>query len=567
MTDWLLETLVWTGVLIAAVLLVRRPVARLFGPQVAYGLWAIPALRLVLPPIELPAWMKPAEAAGGGAGELALLPASSLPVANPTLIAAPPVPLPEAEAGAAILDMQLVLAALLTVWLGGALVFLYRRFDAYFQLRAELLEEGREVGRDGRIRLVETSGTEAPLALGIRDKVIALPPGFLAQPDRRARDLALAHELAHHRAGDLLVNFLVQPLFAIHWWNPLALYGWLALRRDQEAACDARVMADAPREERQAYASLIVSFAAGPNVALAAPMACPVLGDKSIIHRLRSLRMNRATFRRRIAGRLMLGAAVVALPATASISYAASEVPPAPPLAPPAPTAPLAPAAPLASFASQDEALQDGEETGEDAIVIIDPDIDTAPSRWSDPDPDIDVQVDKVETPSVDARPRIFISRDGERISKALRARDDAKVFARLHSRHLGGLSEAELAEIRAEMRESLAEAERVLEDVPEIVERSFAARALAEEGRLRGTTRIEMHCANGGEDVVKTIEREDGTATVLMCRERILEQALNGLKQARNSIAKNREMPADTRREVLRSLDEEIKEMRRKTR
>jgi bla regulator protein blaR1 len=61
--------------------------------------------------------------------------------------------------------------------------------------------------------------------------VIALPPGFMALHDRQARDLALAHELAHHHGGDLLANVLVQPLFALHWWNPLASYGWLALPR------------------------------------------------------------------------------------------------------------------------------------------------------------------------------------------------------------------------------------------------------------------------------------------------------------------------------------------------
>ena len=62
MTAWLIETLVWTAVLIAAVLFVRRPVARWFGPQVAYALWALPVLRLILPPIELPAWMAPVQA-------------------------------------------------------------------------------------------------------------------------------------------------------------------------------------------------------------------------------------------------------------------------------------------------------------------------------------------------------------------------------------------------------------------------------------------------------------------------------------------------------------------------
>ena len=53
MTAWLTDTLLYSGLLIALVLLVRRPVARWFGPKLAYALWALPALRLVLPPIEI----------------------------------------------------------------------------------------------------------------------------------------------------------------------------------------------------------------------------------------------------------------------------------------------------------------------------------------------------------------------------------------------------------------------------------------------------------------------------------------------------------------------------------
>ena len=59
MIGWLLDTALYTGVLIAAVLVLRRPAARLFGPQLAYALWALPFLRLLLPPIVLPASLAP----------------------------------------------------------------------------------------------------------------------------------------------------------------------------------------------------------------------------------------------------------------------------------------------------------------------------------------------------------------------------------------------------------------------------------------------------------------------------------------------------------------------------
>ncbi|MEL6877292.1 MAG: M56 family metallopeptidase, partial [Pseudomonadota bacterium] len=353
MTDWLLDTLLWTAGLIALVLVLRRPVAKMFGPQIAYALWAIPAVRLILPPLELPAWLNPEPAtpsdfssSTGNSADPLIAPLFEnvqphTPAATLGRLDAAPdqfmpiTPLPILEIG-------------MSVWLVGAALFLTYRFAAYFRLRAEMLRDAREVGRYGKIRLLETPEAHAPLAFGVLDPVVALPPGFMAQTDRTARDLALAHELSHHVARDLLANMIVQPLFALHWFNPLGRYGWLAMRRDQEAACDARVMATKPADERAAYASLIASFAAGPKFALAAPMACPVLGEKSIVHRLRSLKLSNMSVRRRIAGRFMVGAALLALPLTASISYAEEQVPepPAPPAAPLADAAPLPPKPP-----------------------------------------------------------------------------------------------------------------------------------------------------------------------------------------------------------------------------
>ena len=90
---------------------------------------------------------------------------------------------------------------------------------------------------------------------------------------------------------------------------------------------------------------MIAGFAAGPHLALAAPMACPVLGEKSIIHRLRSLTMSEISSRRRKLGIAAIATtALAALPLTASVSYAQ----PKPPAAPEVPAAPLPPAPPLA---------------------------------------------------------------------------------------------------------------------------------------------------------------------------------------------------------------------------
>lgn len=567
MTGVLLHTLVWTGVLMAAVLVLRRPVSRHFGPQVAYALWALPLARLVLPPVTLPAWLAPA-------------PQPAPAVTEPVMLA--PVPPADAIAGlgadasaGAVLampaappagfDLIAVLAefplaeTLLALWLGGAGVFLWRRFAAYFALRDGLLAEGREVGRiAGRlmtVRLVETPATTAPLAMGVLDPVIALPPGFLALQDRVGRDLALAHELAHHRGGDLLVNILVQPLFALHWFNPLGRYGWLALRRDQEAACDARVMARRPARDRAAYAALIARFASMPAggahiAALTAPMACPVLGETSIIHRLRSLAMSEPTPRRRMAGRALLGAGLLALPLTASISYAASESiaavpqppePPAPLAPPPPPAAPAVPEAPVPPSA---------------------PDAPQPPTPPQPPEPPAVIVLNAKGGADVTEQ----VWRDGEGRERRMRIvtrrdRDAAEADAR-HARHAEAFSKADHEAMRAAVRTALAEADKVLADLPVIIAdaraEADAANAEARAAGSRARFMVRQECKPGSDEVSETTTK-DGVQVISICQRRVMASARKGLEEARAEIARDKDIPEETRKMLLRTLDGQI--------
>ena len=562
MSAVLIETLAWTGVLIAAVLVLRRPVSRHFGPEAAYALWALPLLRLIVPPVTLPAWMAPkpeaAPAALANAGPMA---DASATASDPALwqvaATAPdtalPAPLPiSAEAAtapsagfdliAALSDLP-VIEGLLAIWLVGTAVFLALRFSAYFTLRDLLLAEGRELGRARGflglpVRLIETPATDAPLAMGVLDPVIALPPGFLALHDRAARDLALAHELAHHRGGDLLVNICVQPLFALHWFNPLARYGWLALRRDQEAACDARVMAHRSAQERAAYGALIARFAAAPgsahHAALTAPMACPVLGEKSIIHRLRSLAMSDLSPRRRLAGRALLGAGLLALPLTASISYAASEAEPAPVEAPEAPNPPAAPSAPEAP---EPPAAPEAPEPP--TVVIIKEDGTTTTST------------------NTEVTEQVWRGADGKehRIRMVFRATPDGEAIARKFE-GIESADKAERAEMFAALQEGLAEAERVRADLPRIMAEAFAAADAASAQSQRVI--VKRECKPGSDEVSETTTK-DGVQIVSICQARIYASARKGLEEARAEIARDKDIPEDTRKMILRTLDNQI--------
>jgi beta-lactamase regulating signal transducer with metallopeptidase domain len=512
MTAWLGDTLLYTGVLIAVVLLVRRPLGRYFGPQFAYSLWLLPALRLILPPIELPASMAPSQAPLGDQALVVLATAKASPM---------PVPAPTSlwERG----------EVWLALWLGGAALFLAWRVVSYVLMRRDLLAKARPVGEVGRIRLVETPAVTSPVAFGVRDKVIALPPFFMAMEDRVGRDLAIAHEMAHHRGHDIAANFAAQPLLALHWFNPVAWLGWRAMRRDQEAACDARVLAGRDRRERALYAGLIANVAAGPRLALAAPLACPMAGglwgEKSIIHRLRSLSMTDVPPSRRRLGRWLLAGGALALPLTASVSYAATQdsgiesVDVAPSMAPPAPPVPtVPPAAPEAPLAPE------------------------AP-----PAPD---------APQAKHHVQRFVLRNGGE-GEARNAERHKFVFETE-----GPLSEAQRKQFGAMSREwekKGAEWQAQAREWEKLA-RQQSQLALAQVPEISGD------CDKAGESGARSWTDDSGRQHVVICQ-RIIQgrarmaqsQALIGLRGARNIVAGNSEMGASVKQEVLADLDREI--------
>lgn len=556
--DWfLLDTLLWTGVLIAFVLLVRRPVARHLGAGAAYALWALPALRLIIPPMTLPAWMAPttpAPAAEPMAFEPGTLAEPQFAAFTLGDMAAPLQTLPEPT------DFTTPLAV---IWLLGASIFLVRRFWLYARLREELLEDAVPVGEVGNIRLIETPAISGPLAFGVLDKVIALPSGFMTARDRIARDLAIEHELAHHRGHDLLVNILLQPLFAAHWFNPLGYMGWTALRRDQEAACDARVVAARPREERAVYAGVIADFArrpqAAPRPALAAPMACPVLGDKSIIHRLRNLSMEDVSNRRRMVARSAIAASLLAVPMTGSICYS---------------TAVAAPA----------------DDKG--AVAAFQPDMPLAPTV-----PEAPLPLEASLAPEPLAAPEVWSEDEREELREELR---EQRLERQEERRELREQQQQQLREARLEAREERAEGRkewahgrvayaegrkqwadgriqwaegRVQHAIAQQDRAEARAYAMSDAEIKEIEKSVELAMRHVPEVVescrypdapVTSIEGRDGRVTMYICETAGDRLALKALKQARAGIAHSSNLSAETRREVLRDLDREIAELSR---
>src|SRR5215218_369191 len=301
MSGWIFETLISTAVLIAVVLVIRRPVARMCGARAAFALWLAPLLRLLMPPLPVSAATPDIFIETRDAAIQAVAPVQS---ALPSLT-----------------------TALLLVWIAGVIAFLGLHIVSYFGFVAGAVSKGDPLadGESGDIQVVETPAVTGPAAAGLLVRRIFVPRGFsdTFAPDERR--LALKHEMLHHRRGDLWASAAALVVLSLHWFNPLVYSAHRAFRRDLEAACDSDLLAGAGGDERQLYARTILRCAAR---SIPQPV-CALTDTQELKGRLEMMKRDYSFVRRAFGGAIAMaltaGGLLVALPAAAQQAAPASE--------------------------------------------------------------------------------------------------------------------------------------------------------------------------------------------------------------------------------------------------
>lgn len=344
---WLVEALIASTVLMVLVMLMRSPVRNTFGPQVGYALWALPVLRLLLPPLPH-AWRQAAVTPITQASEtLTIFVVEGSATGTATAASGP--------------SIGLIVGGL---WALGALGFLLWHLTSHTRFCRRLLGSAAAVEEVRGVHVIASDVATGPLAFGVLRRYVAFPLDFADRYDPDERELALEHEIGHHQRGDLIANWVALAVLAIHWFNPIAWRAFRAFRADQELANDARVLAGRSTIDRHAYACAIVKAAHGGAVSA----ACHLHTIDDLKGRIRMLSTSPRSRRRLAAGGVLVSALVLAgLGLTASGTSAAAAlggrvgetlgvdmqaVPPAPP-APPAPPLPNGVAAPQLPEAPQ----------------------------------------------------------------------------------------------------------------------------------------------------------------------------------------------------------------------
>ena len=250
------ELLITSSILILAIVLLRLVLRGRISLRIQYALWALVALRLLLPvslfasPISVMNLFQ--RAAPTGVYHAVPQPGGAvlLPAAQNVLVNTPGTP------GGGALPIAQILALL---WLAGAcavgicLIVSNLRFARMLKRWAEPLElEGCP------LPVFRMEGLPSPCLFGLFRPGIYLTPESL-EDEMRLRHV-LTHELTHYAHRDQLWSFVRGVCLVLYWWNLLV---WLAAtlsKQDCELACDEGALKKLGEENRAEYGRTLLGM-------------------------------------------------------------------------------------------------------------------------------------------------------------------------------------------------------------------------------------------------------------------------------------------------------------------
>ena len=275
----------WQGTLVALLAAIALQLLRDARPQLRYAVACLALLACVLAPLGYIAWAWPRTYVDAGSmlpAAAALAPMQGDPIAA---IAAP-----LRHAGEAVRGVEAFLPAVVLLWAAGACTLSLRlaagvwwlgrlpvlaspQLQRSWQQRLDALGERSGLRRVVALRLV--AALDSPVVVGWWRPVVLLPASLLTRLPADYLEALLAHELAHVRRHDYLVNLLQGMAEALLFYHPATWWLSRRIRVEREHVAD-RLAAEAtgdPRRLALALAALAdhqASLHAAPEPALAA---------------------------------------------------------------------------------------------------------------------------------------------------------------------------------------------------------------------------------------------------------------------------------------------------------
>lgn len=281
--DTVLELSWQAGLIALAVMAVRLVLRKKASRRALCMLWALVALRLLLPvslTVESPVSLQAEEAPVSRAYHAMQEARTSVPEE------AAPAPAESSGAAAAVIPTEPaaepVTLRTFARWLPWIWVIGMGCMAAYMLLSfiwMRLTLRRAEHIQDNVYRCTQWS---TPFVLGIIAPCIYVPESVSAE------DLpqVLAHERCHIRRWDHVVKPFAFLLLAVNWFNPVLWAAYVLLGRDMENACDEMALKNADTAQRAAYSRALVACAAQPRMAAVCPLA---FGEVAVKERVKNV--------------------------------------------------------------------------------------------------------------------------------------------------------------------------------------------------------------------------------------------------------------------------------------
>jgi beta-lactamase regulating signal transducer with metallopeptidase domain len=186
---------------------------------------------------------------------------------------------------------------ILTVWLSGVVLLSLRLFGGWVVARRLVTRATRPVspeihslvrrvaGRmalDRVVRVFESSAVAVPVMVGWIKPVVLLPAAALSGLTPTQVEALIAHELAHVRRHDYLVNLLQSVVETLLFYHPAVWLVSARVRAEREHCCDDLAVGVCDRLVYVTALADLAAMTAAPRVALAAT-------DGSLVNRVRRL--------------------------------------------------------------------------------------------------------------------------------------------------------------------------------------------------------------------------------------------------------------------------------------
>ena len=195
--------------------------------------------------------------------------------------------------------VQPVLPAMAVCWFVGVWIVLLRTTVGFWaaqrlrtsgvcaisdSIRKSATDLAEKMGVRQKIEIVQSSFVTAPATIGHWKPLILLPGSVITGLTPQQLESVIAHELAHIRRHDFLVNAMQAVVEALLFYHPLMWWVSGAVRQERENCCDDEAVAACGRLTDYAEAMVVIDQLQG-----SAPAASLAANGGSVLNRVRRL--------------------------------------------------------------------------------------------------------------------------------------------------------------------------------------------------------------------------------------------------------------------------------------